>query len=177
MRKNLLTITLLMQACFCAPFVLGQQTGDSKADPPNKALTRVQEMSALVESKNAGAESIIRQSLSDDNWYVRAGAARALGRLGDKSSAKALASLIGDQNWLVRDAALEALAAIKALPDAAVVQQLLSSPDPYVRARAARALGAVNYAPAGDALIKALGDKDEFVRRAAASALGGMRAT
>ncbi len=133
-------------------------------------------MFSLVESKNPEAQSKIKPSLSDDNWYVRGEAARALGRLGDKSIAPLLIPLTQDPNWFVRDSALEALTAIKASPEAGI-EQMMSSTDSYTRARAATTLGALGYAPAIDSLIRALADSDEIVRRAAATALGEMKAT
>ncbi|HEX8183482.1 MAG TPA: HEAT repeat domain-containing protein, partial [Blastocatellia bacterium] len=180
MIKYLLTFMILLQAGLCAPFVFGQQQsarpGDNNTAPASKALARVQEMTALVESKDANALSMIKESLSDENWYVRGEAARALGRLGDSSAAQALVPLVEDQNWFVRDAALEALSAIKASPGPASIQRLLSSPDSYSRARAAATIGAINYAPAIDALIAALSDADENVKRAAANALAKLKA-
>jgi len=133
-------------------------------------------MFSLVESKNPEAQSKIKPSLSDDNWYVRGEAARALGRLGDKSIAPLLIPLTQDPNWFVRDSALEALIAIKASPEAGI-EQMMSSTDSYTRARAATTLGALGYAPAIDSLIRALSDSDEIVRRAAATALGEMKTT
>ncbi|MGA9771432.1 MAG: HEAT repeat domain-containing protein [Blastocatellia bacterium] len=176
MTRNIFTIRLILISLVMATSVSAQQSTVAGSEQPNPTLVRVQEMFSLVESKNPEAQIRIKPSLSDENWYVRGEAARALGRLGDKTVAPLLIPLIRDPNWFVRDSALEALTAIKASPEAGI-EQMLSSTDSYSRARAATTLGALGYAPAIDSLIRALSDSDEIVRRAAAAALGEMKAT
>ncbi|HKS40776.1 MAG TPA: HEAT repeat domain-containing protein, partial [Blastocatellia bacterium] len=173
MIRNTFTIKLIL---FSSVFVSTASAQQSSPDQLNQTLSRVQEMFSLVESKNPEAQSKIKPSLSDENWYVRGEAARALGRLGDKSIAPLLIPLTQDPNWFVRDSALEALTAIKASPEAGI-EQMMSSTDSYTRARAATTLGALGYAHAIDSLIGALSDSDEIVKRAAATALGEMKAT
>jgi HEAT repeat protein len=173
MIRNTFTIKLIL---FSSVFVSAASAQQSSPDQLNQTLSRVQEMFSLVESKNPEAQTKIKPSLSDENWYVRGEAARALGRLGDKSIAPLLIPLTQDPNWFVRDSALEALTAIKASPEAGI-EQMMSSTDSYTRARAATTLGALGYAPAIDSLIRALTDSDEIVKRAAANALGEMKVT
>ncbi len=176
MIRNIFTIKLILFSSVFVSSVSAQQSTAASPDQLNQTLSRVKEMFSLVESKNPEAQSRIKPNLSDENWYVRGEAARALGRLGDKSIAPLLIPLTQDPNWFVRDSALEALTAIKASPEAGI-EQMMASTDSYTRARAATTLGALGYAPAIDSLIRALADSDEIVKRAAATALGEMKAT
>ena len=68
---------------------------------------------------NAGDLKALRAALADKNSYVRSMAARALGILGDKSSADALADLLKtDPEYSVRIRAVEALGVLKMKPEA-----------------------------------------------------------
>ncbi|HKP85424.1 MAG TPA: HEAT repeat domain-containing protein [Blastocatellia bacterium] len=179
MIRNLFAINLISHLLLFAPIGSAQQSDakpvDPASDPPNQVMARVQEMFSLVKTKSPEAQGKLKQALSDESWYVRGEAARALGQLGDNSVSALLVPLTQDANWFVRDSALEALQKLKA-PPVAGIEQMMASPDSYTRARGAAVLGALNYAPAIDSLIGALADKDEFVRREAAAALGTMKA-
>ena len=60
----------------------------------------------------------LRVALKDEDPFLRAIAARALGILGDKDSADALAELVkNDQQYLVRIRAVESLGYLKAKPE------------------------------------------------------------
>jgi HEAT repeat protein len=48
-------------------------------------------------------------SLDDDNWEVRAQAAKSLGTLGDKQAVGKLKQVLSDENWWVRHNTAEAL--------------------------------------------------------------------
>src|SRR6185295_16358330 len=95
----------------------------------------------------------IKQALTDENWYVRGEAARALGMLGDKSASALLLPLLKDQSWFVRSAALTAIASLGAPSEAQTARELVDSPDAYVRARASITLADPTV------LIQALGDR------------------
>jgi hypothetical protein len=63
---------------------------------------------------NAGDLKVLRIALKDEDPFVRAVAARALGILGDKDSAEALAELVkADKEYLVRIRAVESLGYLK----------------------------------------------------------------
>jgi len=73
----------------------------------------------------------LREALKDDNPFVRAIAAYALGVRKDESSADALAELVkNDKEYVVRIRAVEALALLKM--KAEVIESALKDPDPGV---------------------------------------------
>jgi hypothetical protein len=73
----------------------------------------------------------LRAALKDENPFVRAIAAYALGVRGDKTSADALAELVtNDTEYVVRIRAVEALALLKMRGD--VIELALQDPDPGV---------------------------------------------
>lgn len=57
----------------------------------------------------------LRRHAAHPEWIVRAAAARALGRLGSRSEAETLASLLADRSWWVRYRAAQSLAALPGL--------------------------------------------------------------
>lgn len=179
MRVAVPAIYLISLSWFITSTASAQQV-DSKDTPSSNtaspALARAQQIIALSNSKEPDAPAKLKQALADENWYVRGEAARALGRLGDKSSGALLLPLLQDENWFVRIAALEAIAAVGTSSDAPPLREALGSPDEYVRARAAATSTAAGNS-AVDSLIKALSDKEPLVRRAAAQALGELKAT
>ena len=174
MRKTLLSIELILLAGLFSTG-LAQQAADSRDGAPSAALARAQQLIALIDSKDENAAAKLKQALSDDSWYVRGEAARALGRRGDKSAGPLLITLLQDQSWFVRNAALEAIASLGSASEDPAVQELTKSPDVYVRARALTVSAAANSAAVGS-LIHGLADSDEFVRRTAATALGQLKA-
>jgi hypothetical protein len=73
----------------------------------------------------------LRAALKDDNHFVRAIAAYALGVRKDTTSADALAELVkSDKEYVVRIRAVEALALLKIKPE--VLEAALDDPDPGV---------------------------------------------
>src|SRR5215470_19683556 len=67
---------------------------------------------------NAADLKALRSALKDEDPFVRAIAARALGILGDKDSADALAELVkADKEYFVRLRAVESLGYLKMRPD------------------------------------------------------------
>src|SRR4029078_6729787 len=98
---------LLLGFLFAASSARAQQPEPLPAALPtgsqNQAVIEAQEVFSLARSRSPEAQARLKQALSDENWYVRGEAARALGQLGDKSVAALLAPLTQDQNWFVRD--------------------------------------------------------------------------
>src|ERR1700730_9214327 len=163
MRKTLLVTNLIVLACLSGSSAVAQRAGDSKkTTPASPSLDRVQQLLSLVDSKPDDAPAKLKEALSDENWYVRGQAARALGRLGDRSSASVLMAILQDESWFVRVSALEAIAALGATKDAAELRDAMAATDGYVRARAA-ASSPVAGNGAVEPLIKALGDGDQLV--------------
>ena len=163
MKQTFLLIELILLT-WLNPAASAQQASDSREAAPNPALARVQQLIALSASKDIYAPAKIKQALSDDNWYVRGEAARALGRLGDKSVGPLLLTLLSDQNWYVRNAALEAIASLGVLPTTLRSASWRAHPTSYVRARAFTTSAAINAAAALDSLIHALTESDAFLK-------------
>jgi HEAT repeat protein len=88
---------------------------------------------------DVGAVNALRARLTDEIPFVRAHAARSLGRLQGPSASWALLPLLADRDWTVRDAAKESLAAMGAtiVP---VVFPVLTHPDAFARNSAAEVL-------------------------------------
>ena len=175
MRRTFLAIDLILIAWLSAADAFAQQATESRDNGPSAALARVKQLNGLLNSNSAEAPARIKQSLSDENWYVRGEAASALARIGDKSASPLLLPLLKDQSWFVRAAALAAIASLGAPSDTEVVRELMNSPDAYMRARATVTVTVGDSAAV--ILIQALGDGDPLVRRAAANALGEMKAS
>jgi hypothetical protein len=77
---------------------------------------------------NAADLKALRLALKDEDPFVRAIAARALGILGDKDSADALAELVkADKEYLVRSRAVESLGYLKMKPE--VIQLAIKDRD------------------------------------------------
>src|SRR5499427_4417647 len=77
---------------------------------------------------NAADRKALRSALKDEDPFVRAIAARALGILGDKDSADALAELVkADKEYLVRIRAVESLGYLKMKPE--VIQLAIKDRD------------------------------------------------
>jgi HEAT repeat protein len=60
----------------------------------------------------------VRALLGHEDWQVRVQAARALGRVGERSDAARLTSLLGDPQWWVRYRAAQALRELPLLSQA-----------------------------------------------------------
>jgi hypothetical protein len=103
-----------------------------------RALTAVARVLGRI---GAPAVEPLLSALKDDDWRVRVGAARALGRIGDSRAVKPLLSALKDDDWHVRVAAATALGRIG---DSRAVEPLigaLKDPGGPVRQSAAMALG------------------------------------
>src|SRR5262245_36963297 len=86
--------------------------------PENFAKGWPERVALEYEIINAADRKALRSALKDEDPFVRAIAARALGILGDKNSADALAELVkADQEYLVRIRAVESLGYLKMKPE------------------------------------------------------------
>jgi HEAT repeat protein len=94
---------------------------------------------ALVAIGGVGALKTLRARLTDEMPFVRAHAARSLGRLQATSQSRAVLSLLADGDWGVRDAAKESLGAMGA-GVAPTVLPFLSHADWFARNGAAEVL-------------------------------------
>ena len=102
---------------------------------------------------------------------VRANAAAALGRAGEKSVVPALIVALNDSEKSVRCAAAKALGSLRDLRAAPALANALSDNNSNVRFYAAHALGEIADPKATDALLAALRDAEWSVRDEAAWAL------
>jgi len=103
---------------------------------------------------------------------VRLAAVRALGQIGDASSALALLGLQGDADRELAQASQESLAVLEGKQIDDVVMNMLSSGDAARRLTALDLIGQRRIKAAVPALLKAAGDPDAEVRRAAIRRLG-----
>jgi HEAT repeat protein len=117
------------------------------------------------------AAETYRRDLASDRPAVRRQAAAALGRLGDRAAAGALAETLADADAGVRREAARALARLKGRRATPALVKALDDADRTVRFYAAYALGEVRDPRAADALVAALADPAWTVRDQAAWAL------
>jgi hypothetical protein len=102
------------------------------AKPENFAKGWQERVALEYEIVNTADLKALRVALKDEDPFVRAIAARALGIRSDKDSADALAELVkADKEYLVRIRAIESLGYLKMKPD--VVQLATKDPDLSVR--------------------------------------------
>lgn len=72
-------------------------------------------VAALRNVATPDALDAVRSLAGHANWQVRVQAARALGRIGERTDVETLAELLGDREWWVRYRAAQALADLAAL--------------------------------------------------------------
>jgi len=130
-------------------------------------------LSWFFASQNARAGELDRltDQLKHNSSRLRARAASALGKLGDKRAVEPLINALKDEDRSVRSSASGALGR---LGDPRAVEPLIAAlkdQDKYVRRSAASALGRLGDKRAVEPLIAALKDKDAGVRRSVAWAL------
>jgi HEAT repeat protein len=117
----------------------------------------------------------LQESLRDADEYVRYGAAKALGEIGNAQTVDGLITVANDSNKYVRSEAAEALGKIgNAQAVDALITVLNNSDLPalFLANDAAKALGRIGNAKAVDALIASLNNSHSFVKSDAAKALG-----
>ena len=127
----------------------------------------------FAHGKTAQAEQTIASlgsMLKHPAWYVRADAARALGRIQTAEAAALLASALGDGSGFVRSVVREAL---EAQGEAATltITASLDAPNATVRWQAAWVLGRLGATAGVLPLLRALDDGSPTVRRESAVAL------
>src|SRR5687768_8210292 len=151
MKKSLLAILLFAgSAILFNPQLARSQSNEPILTPSGKKARQIE---AILKSGDSSALDQLKPFLTDEDWYVRGEAGRALGLLGDKSAMQELKPLLQDKNWFVKVAAIEALSNLGDLSIASSLVEFLQSNDIFTQAHAAEALGKMNYAPAIDPLI------------------------
>src|SRR5690349_7920259 len=95
MRYGLLACWLFSLTLFGCATAFAQQA-PLKDAPASAIETRAQQVIALSTSKEPDAGAKLREALADESWYIRGEAARALGRLGDRSLQALVLPLIRD---------------------------------------------------------------------------------
>ncbi len=128
-------------------------------------------------SIGAPAVPALSNALSQDKWFVKAGAARALGFVGPaaRASIPALIRVLGDERAEVREAAAETIAVLGDSAVPRLIEMLKDDEEPRARIAAANTLrrlgtNAVAAIPTlGAAMEK---DRDPAVRAEALNALG-----
>jgi HEAT repeat protein len=116
-----------------------------------------------LEKLGAPALTAIQAALTDNDWFVRATAANALGKIQDAKAVKGLINILSDEEWFVRERAAEALSkigepAVEALIDA------LKDGNGLVRERAAEILGKIGSRKSLIPLQEAFNDNELYVR-------------
>jgi HEAT repeat protein len=111
------------------------------------ANVRAAAIETLAERRHHGALAAARSLLTDDVWFVRVHALRALGRLGDTTDATVVARHLGDPRWWARAAAKDALRGF-GLAAAGSVIPFLDHLDPFVRNGAAEVLQDIGFVDA-----------------------------
>jgi HEAT repeat protein len=115
-------------------------------------------------------DSLINALLCE-NGYIRAGAVKLLGMMGDSRAVEPLIAILGDENDSVRSAAAESLGRLKNDRTVELLKAALKDNNEQIRRGAAQTLGRLGIMEV-DLLIAALNDEDWSVRRNAAVALG-----
>lgn len=117
----------------------------------------------------------LARQIGDKDARVRARAAEALGRSGDKNAAAPLAKALKDENALVRGEAAHALGRIKDPAARATLIEALKSEDKNIRWGAIDAISEAREIKAVDLLIGLLSHEDRNTRSKAVTALGNIK--
>jgi hypothetical protein len=146
----------------------------ARAGTDAERAAAVQVLGGLREPAAAAELGQLVAQLGDDG--LRAAAATALGRSGDRLAAPMLRDIVDSGSSVVRAAAAEALGVLGDDEATYVLVSLASYPSSPVRAAAARALGRIGDPAGVDALAVFLTDADRSVRARARYALLAMDA-
>src|SRR5437763_6901918 len=87
----------------------------------NSSISKAHQIEVILQAKDTSVITRLKPFLTDEDWYVRGIAGRAIGATGDKESLILLKPLLQDSNWFVREIAVESLAN---LGDLSVVSSL-----------------------------------------------------
>lgn len=121
------------------------------------------------------AIDLLLKTLSDSPPLIRAGAANALGKLGNAKATEPLIKALSDPEPWVRQSAAYALGRLRPASGVGPLTGVLSDPDSEVRRAASWALGEIGEKEAVGSLIRMLEDNDDSVRLTAAQALGKVK--
>ena len=128
-----------------------------------------------LEKLGKPALTVIQAALTDHDWFVRATAANALGRIQDAKAVEGLISILSDEEWFVRERAAEALSKIGE-PAVEPLVCALKDGNGLVRERAAEILGKIGSKKSLIPLQEAFNDKELYVRARAVLAFERVRA-
>ncbi len=129
-------------------------------------------MQALGKRADRTAVAALAAAAKSGAKPVRLAAIRALGQIGDASSATALMDLQGDADRELAQASQESLAVLEGKQIDDAVMAMLAGGDTARRLNALDLIGQRRIKAAVPALLKAAGDPDAEVRRAAIRRLG-----
>ena len=130
---------------------------------------------SLVSHPSAEAISLLVQMLDDPNYEIRAGAAGALGAVGDHQVVQGLSRVfLEDTEWLVRFSAAVSLGNLKDPRADAVLLHALDHAEVLVQQAAIAALGEIKAVNAVDSLLCFVQSEDWLVRKTLATTLGNL---
>ena len=153
--------------------IVGEPAVDVLIPVLGDATERVREIAiSVLTTIGTPAAVSLTQALESPDVLTRAGAARALGDIGDTTAAEPLTKGLGDGNPHVRIAVAAALYKLGDRSHADVVIDGLDADLLSARRAAAAAMQNVMEEPPVEPLIKAAGDSDTQVRASATRALG-----
>jgi HEAT repeat protein len=144
-------------------------------DMPGEISHRIEAEIGLTDFREL-VVPVLLDALREDQGWVRARAAQALGAMRAEAAGPALVEALMDEAPFVRAGAAQALGALRAEGAVPALLEALKGKNDLVRTRAAEALGALRAEGAVPALVVALNDKEWRVRAGAAEALGALRA-
>jgi HEAT repeat protein/cyclophilin family peptidyl-prolyl cis-trans isomerase len=171
MTRSQLSTWLLSAVCLAAVGCTAGKNPAPNSSPrsPDEILLR---RAAILRAQDRRVvDEGLLAALNDPLPEVRALAARALGRIGDRQQTATLQRALNDDHGSVRSDALFALALLGGDSALAAVESTLADPDLRVRAYAATSLGLLNSAASGENLLQLLGDEEPLVVTAACYAV------
>lgn len=130
---------------------------------------------SLASHPSAESVSLLIQLLDDPNYEIRAGAAGALGYVGDQNIVQALSRVfLEDTEWLVCFSAAVSLGNLKDPSAYAVLLHALEHSEVIVQQAAIAALGEIKAFEALETLLPFVQSEDWMVRQYLATTLGNL---